>query len=152
MWISNRSSSTPPLFLEEGVRRVNTLLHFERRARVASKYNRSSSPPSSISGGGRASRQNTIDCLPPLLHFGRRARVASIRVDTLLHFGRRARVASNYHTIDRLPPLLHFGRRAHVALIPSSILGGGRASHRYQINHLPPPPFWEEGKWVGIPT
>jgi hypothetical protein len=80
-------------FLEEGARRVDTLFHFERKARVASI-------PSSISGKGRASTKWIVFPPPPFLEEGAR------RVDTLLHFWRRAR---------RIDTLLHFWRRARVA-------------------------------------
>ena len=110
-------------FLEEGARRVDTLFHFERKARVASipssisGKGRASTkwivfPPSSISGGGRALHRYP----PPFLEEGAR------RVDTLLHFWRRACVAS----------------------IPSSISGGGRASTKWMVFPRPTP-FREEG-------
>ncbi len=114
----NKMDCLPPSSILKGGRAcIDTLLHFGRMACVTSIT-------SSILGGGRTLRQNKFDGLPPLLHFRRRARVASI-TSSILGGGR---------TSCRCPPPF---REEGVCCVkiklmvfpPSSILGGGRASH-----------------------
>jgi hypothetical protein len=88
----------PPPFLEEGARRVDTLLHFWRRACVASipssisGEGRIASIPSSISGGGRASTKWMVFPRPtPFREEG-----AARRID-LPHFGRRVQWVVHLH-------------------------------------------------------
>ncbi len=134
-----------PPFPGESMRRIDTLLHIWRKARVTSI-------PSSISGGGRASCPlcsitAQVMSIPSSISRGGRASCPLCSI-TARVMSIPSSISGGGHASHRYPPpfpeegarhvdiLLHFWRRARIALIPgarvasllSSISGGGRVS------------------------